>query len=229
VRLWRTWYLTRWTGEICVCALTSRRAKTPPYELDSLRFLALGGDADCPVHESGIQLIGAYVTGVLDLYECEVTLPISIVSCWFEEAPKLRRARLRAVSFGGCNMPGLDGAEAVVGGSLYLDQGFSSRGLVQIQYSHIGGTLRCEGRFQNFRKDGRLFALAAMNARIAGDAVFPVGFRAQGQVSLLRAESRASNGYDVDHLMILEIGSVHSRLGMRSGSSAQWVTKKMRG
>lgn len=174
-------------GELCLL-IDEKTCKNAPVRAEFLRFLALGGDSDHPMHEKGIQLVGAYVTGALDLYGCEVKYPLSFLSCWFEKTPNMRGAQLRSVSFRGSWLPGIDLGEAALAGALCLDQGFRSRGPVQIQFADILGELGCDGgQFQNFGPDGSFVALAAQGAKIAGSALFQTGFRAQGQVVLARA------------------------------------------
>src|SRR5712692_9237120 len=41
-----------------------------------LRFLALGGDEGSVVHEKGVQLVGGWVLGDLDLEFCDVGIPL---------------------------------------------------------------------------------------------------------------------------------------------------------
>src|ERR1700745_3763038 len=43
-----------------------------------VRFLVLGGDEQAPVHEHGVQLRGAWLTGILDLDHAEVPRPLEI-------------------------------------------------------------------------------------------------------------------------------------------------------
>ena len=46
-----------------------------------VRFLALGGDADAPVHEHGVQLSGAWIAGSLDFVAARAVCPLELHKC----------------------------------------------------------------------------------------------------------------------------------------------------
>jgi hypothetical protein len=48
-----------------------------------IRFLALGGDALHPVHEEGVMLRGAWITGLLDVHQCKLPLRLVLNNCHF--------------------------------------------------------------------------------------------------------------------------------------------------
>ena len=50
-----------------------------------VRFLALGGDGEAPVHEMGVQVQGARIEGVLDFDHCKQVNRISLEKCYFVE------------------------------------------------------------------------------------------------------------------------------------------------
>jgi hypothetical protein len=57
-----------------------------------LRFLILGGDESCHLHEKGLRLSGARVTGKLDLEGCRIPHDIGLKDCRFDASPVLRSA-----------------------------------------------------------------------------------------------------------------------------------------
>jgi hypothetical protein len=175
-------------GEACLLA----RPATEPSSRDVrvrgkfLRFLALGGDGRHAVHERGIKLVGAHVTGAFDIAYCEVKFPLEVACCWFDQIVTLRGARLSTVNLSGSRTPGLNAAEAKVAGGVILSAGFRSDGGASLQDVTIDGTLRCEGG--RFAKDQRGWALIAQCARIGGHVLLRNGFRSEGIVSLQAAD-----------------------------------------
>lgn len=63
-------------------------ARTVRAEL--LRFLILGSDHGFPMHEKGLSVSGARVTGILDLEGCRIPRDIRLKDCLFEASPVLR-------------------------------------------------------------------------------------------------------------------------------------------
>ena len=61
---------------------------------DFLRFLALGGSDEAPIHERGIQLNGAWVKGELDLTNATVPTSLAIHHSHFESRLLLNRAEV---------------------------------------------------------------------------------------------------------------------------------------
>src|SRR6218665_2537474 len=61
-------------GEVAVLGTSVPEAPLATLRIRAafLRFLLLGGDSQAPVHERGVQLVGAYVTGSLDLGGCRI-------------------------------------------------------------------------------------------------------------------------------------------------------------
>jgi hypothetical protein len=164
--------------------------KKTPIRAEFIRFLALGGDRDLPVHENGIYLAGAFVTGTLSLYNCKVKVPIFLFGCLFEKKPDLRYARLRTTSLRGSRVPGFSASQSIIEGNLVLDRGFRSFGdQVDLRYANIRGDLICTAaEFINGSDDGRNLALDAVGAKIGGLVQLDQGFRAKGRVRFRSAE-----------------------------------------
>jgi hypothetical protein len=57
-----------------------------------IRFLILGGDEGSRLHEKGLRLSGARVTGKLDLEGCRIPRDIGLKDCRFDASPVLRSA-----------------------------------------------------------------------------------------------------------------------------------------
>ena len=150
-----------------------------------IRFLALGGDKNNPIHEKGVQVRGAYITEDLDLSSCKGVLPISLRQSLIYGKIILRDAHTRTLDFDGSQIGqetggeyglAIDAAHVTINGSIYFRQEFDE-GLPREQFevygevrfvgAEISGRLQCEGgKFTN--PDG--WALFFSRAKIAGGA-----------------------------------------------------------
>lgn len=147
-----------------------------------LRFLALGGDEQAPVHEHGVQLVGAWIEGELDMEAASVPSNLTIRVCHFDVAPMFRGATIAGtLNFGGCQLPGLAGDGLVCDGCLFLSPDFSATEAVSLIGSRIGADLVCsDAKFDG--KDGN--ALSADGAVIKG-SLFLDKVAAMGKVQMI--------------------------------------------
>jgi len=109
-----------------------------------LRLLLLGGDETHRVHEKGIQLRGALITGTLDLEGCRIHCGIALKDCRFETAPVVRSAIIDNLHLDGSILPGLKADVLDVRGSVSL-AGAIVEGPIAIQGAKLGGLLNCDG------------------------------------------------------------------------------------
>ena len=109
-----------------------------------IRFLALGGDEDAPVHEKGVQLSGAWIGEELDLDGAKMPHSLSLLSCKFKFAPVFLGASGENVVLSGSAFPGLCGDRLVLSGGLFL-QDVKAFGEVRLLGAKIGGNLQCAG------------------------------------------------------------------------------------
>jgi hypothetical protein len=151
-----------------------------------IRFLALGGDEDAPVHETGVQLQGAWIEGAFDLEGVETKGGLLMVGSAFEAAPVFRDSRIRgSLNLAGSKMPGLQGDRLTCDGSLFLRGGFVATGEVRLLGAKIGSDLVCAGgTFQNEGHD----ALSADGVDVGGNVILNDKFTATGKVRLLGAK-----------------------------------------
>ena len=146
-----------------------------------LRYLILGGCDDCRVDESGVHLVGAYVSGALDLRYATAKHRIGLHRCRFENAVQAQQLEAPLVSFQGSFLPGLDLQRANIQGDVFLRSKFHATGKVSLSGAVIGGQLECSnGRFDN--ASGH--ALNAQAVRVTGAVFLSDGFHATGEVSL---------------------------------------------
>ncbi|MGW6444420.1 hypothetical protein [Lentzea sp. NPDC055074] len=128
-------------------------------------------------HESldpgGLRIIGAKITGQLDLSDVVAKRPLVLQDCTTEQPVLLSRAQFTLLDLAGLDAPGIEargltvdhhlrlsgarlGAEESIdalhmriGGSVYLDEGFHAAGSVTLSGSRVSGVLMCGGgRFE---------------------------------------------------------------------------------
>jgi hypothetical protein len=185
-----------------------------------LRFLALGGSADAPVHEKGILLKGACIEGELDLVSCEKLLPIALEACLLDKPLHFSGACLQGLRLTGCCLPSLDGVRCKSKNSIFLNDGFVSFGKVSLAGAEVDGELDCrDGTFNG--------GLDCTRSKLKGTVFFSEKFSAQGEVSLDSAEvvgildcdnatfrNETSNG--LGHAFSCQSASITASLFMRS-------------
>ncbi len=111
---------------------------------DFLRFLLLGGDETCPPHEKGLQIVGAWIEGRLDLEGCRVPRGIALRKCHFAQMPVFSAAIIDSLDLEGSQFPGLDADSLEVRGSVWLVNA-TSKGAVLMPGARLGGRLNCTG------------------------------------------------------------------------------------
>jgi hypothetical protein len=172
-------------GEVAIIADTRPEQATEENTVRAgfLRFLLLGGDKDTSIHEQGVQLVGAWIEGELNLENTITTSAINCKSCTFIAPLILRRSTLPGGLFlQGSKVPGIRGDGLVTTGSVLLKNGFHALGEVRFLGAQIGENLSCTKA--NFGGDSG-DSLSADNAVIKGGVFLNNGFHANGEVRLL--------------------------------------------
>ena len=158
-------------GEVCDLGDVRPEATDPAKLIRAglLRFLALGGDAQTPVHEHGVHLIGAWIDGTLDLDCAAVPARLAIQRSRIETLI-VRDARLRGLYMDGCCVEaGIAGDRLHGEGGVFLRNGFRATGEVRLLGAEIGGDLDCSGgTFGNASGS----ALSCDGAKVAGGFFF---------------------------------------------------------
>ena len=174
-------------GELCVIhqvrpeKAIKRGKNSNVIRMAFIRWLALGGDTQYPLHAHGVQLMGAWLEGVLDLYGATIQSDLVFPSCYINQAPNFRNMRLDGslILSGSFLSEGLGADGVEITGDVFLraiDQHrFESHGEIRFLGARIGGDLSCTGA-QLKARDG-LNTLSADRAEIAGS----VFLRVQGQ------------------------------------------------
>jgi len=150
-----------------------------------LRFLSLGGDGFAPVHESRLELHGAYVHEDLDLSGCTVPQPLLFRRSHFAGRISFRDAVTKSLTLSSSRVQSIDAESAQIRGSVFLEDGFRSIAGASLAFATIGGSLSCSGSLLN---GGSGLALTGNEARITGDVELADSFLGQGGVSLSGAK-----------------------------------------
>ncbi|MBO9467863.1 hypothetical protein J7443_21715 [Tropicibacter sp. R15_0] len=146
-----------------------------------IRHVVLGGCAECRVSEKPVKVVGAWVSGQLDLEGCATRNDLGLYYCHLDQAPFLWDAHLGAVYLSGSHMPGLNAHRLRTDRDLHLRNGFRSMGPVDLASAAIGRQLDCSGgQFENSEGD----ALNADAITIGTDLHLRDGFSAKGRVNL---------------------------------------------
>jgi hypothetical protein len=158
----------------------AKPAKGKVVRASFVRFLAIGGDVDAPVHAKGIQLFGAAIAGDLDLEACDVKVPLWFGHCLFDGQFIARDARLRGLYFIGSRLGGIQADRLRCEGSLFLRAGdlkvdgktiaerFESTGPITLQRAEIAGNVEFRGADLESTKA----ALQARGIRVDGDFIW---------------------------------------------------------
>ncbi|PWK68989.1 hypothetical protein [Aminobacter sp. AP02] len=111
---------------------------------DLLRFLILGSDNGFRMHEKGLSISGARVTGVLDLEGCRIPRDIRLKDCLFDASPVLRSAIIDNLFLDGSALPGLQADRLEARGGLSV-RGATVTGEIRLGGARLGGNMEADG------------------------------------------------------------------------------------
>jgi hypothetical protein len=157
-----------------------------------IRELLLAGPAPIPGHLGGLRLIGARITGVLDLSPSTIAQPFEFLECWFDEPVDLALTRTQSIFIQDCRLPGLRAHGMHTEGGVYLD-GLQCTAMLDLTGAHITGLLSLD-RARLSDPDG--VALIADGANFGNSVSCRQGFSAVGRVQLIAA--RVGGTFDLD-------------------------------
>ena len=158
---------------------------------DLIRHLLLGTDDELHaggrrLHEKGIKIIGARISGVLDLQSCTVSCDIALAKCRFDETPVLVSARLQNLALNGSVLPGLHADFVECRGGVTMDS-VEVAGEVRFVGADIGGKLD----FDNARISNPGGNALLVNRAITGGVFFLRGTaRIEGLLNMTDAHFR---------------------------------------
>lgn len=164
-------------GTICELndgKLPAEGATRPRVRAALIRLLALEATS---LHEMGIWLEGAVITGHLDLRFARCRGRLVLHNCRFAEEPQMAQAELAQLSLEGSHLPGLFAQGARVTGDMFL-RGVTATRTVEVTGAQIGGQLDCTGATLN---GGGGMALEAQGAKVT-EGMFLCDVKATGTV-----------------------------------------------
>lgn len=146
--------------------------------------------SDARVHEKGVRIMGARITGVLDLEGCRIPRDLALIDCHFDVAPVLRSAVIDNLILNGSRLPGL-GADRLEAQSSVFLRGADVEGTVRLLSATLSGDLDFSGA--KFRGGADRVALNADGLAVKGSVAMR-GTEATGAVQL----GGATVGGDLD-------------------------------
>ncbi len=153
-----------------------------------IRWLCTDSAAEGHVDSKGIQILGAYITGPLDLSFCTVRFPLFMYLCSVREEINLRSAFMRGLYLNGSSVQSISADGVHVQGNVHLRDGFTAHGEVRLPGAQIGGNLDCTGgTFKDPpQKDspGSGTVLIADGMNVTGSVFLRNKFIAAGEVRL---------------------------------------------
>ncbi|WP_030175534.1 hypothetical protein [Spirillospora albida] len=161
-------------------AYADRWGRERVIRAEVLVALLVGAVERVPGQVAAVRLTGARVTGSLNLGHAEVTVPLALTGCVFDEAPHLYWATMNSVHLMRCRLPGLVASGTRVDGHLWLEGSYISGGL-WLDGAHITGILNMSGvQLANPGGDALLADRLSVDANVYCDQ----GFAANGEVRL---------------------------------------------
>ncbi|SFR35887.1 hypothetical protein [Litoreibacter janthinus] len=117
------------------------------------------------LHDKGIRLRGAWISGILDLQGCDCERDISLSHCHLSHPINLVNARLRGLHLSACLINGLSADNASFSGSVYIRAGTKITGEISMSGARISGDLQiCDATIEADRQD----AIFAPSLRVEG-------------------------------------------------------------
>jgi hypothetical protein len=141
----------------------------------------------------GIRVIGAWITGKLDLQNTKITFPLSFEQCVFEDEINLEDAEIKSLSLIGSRTGPINASGLSVARKLAMRDQFEARGRINLEDATIGGDLELSNaRILNEGNTAiqayHLKVKGSLLLNLEGDPTSPEnGFRAEGQVNLPEA------------------------------------------
>jgi hypothetical protein len=202
-------------GNSADIAETRPATQTPSNEVRAsfVRFLVLGGDEQAPVHEHGVKLCGAWLTGVLDLDNAEVSRPLEIAHCRIERLDATGTKLNSLILHGSKLEQGIRSFNFRCTTSVYMCHGFQATDTVSLRGATIDGDLLCtEGEFAPQKG----LALQWAGLVVGRTLTLPDGGRIKGGVDLTDARVTAlcdsSSTWLGAHASIALDGFIYGRL-----------------
>lgn len=162
---------------------------------DVIAALLLGANSAQPGSMASLTLVGARISGCLDLAGAHISHPFWLEGCWFEERVNLFGAATRTIEIRGSHVPGLEAGSTRIEGRLALFRSVIESGPVSpfhrditalsLTNAHVTGGVILNGA--ELTAPGGC-AVAAGGLVAEGGVFCRDGFVAHGEVRLLGAQ-----------------------------------------
>ena len=159
------------------------RARTRRAVVPAEMIVAILSANPGPGSGARLTLVGAQVTGALDLSYARIEQPVTLRDCVFDQPIVLTEARLVALTLDGSAFPGLHAPNLEVDGDLGLSRVSSSR-TIRLTGARLHRDLLLSGAHLNGGTD---VALAADNLVVDGSVACDQGFETAGGVTMAAA------------------------------------------
>lgn len=198
-----------------------------------VRAVLLGGER--PDGEvAALRMIGARITGALNLRYGNADCPVSLIGCFFDEVPNLYGAQVRQLNLSGSVLPGLNAATLRVDGVLRMTDCLV-RGPVRLGGVQIAGAVFLDrARFTGAASgpaDGGApapEALLALNHASVGDDLWAPGLRVDGGLRLDGGSVRGSVNLD-DAVLTAPGGTALDAETLTVGADLRGMRLRVRG
>ncbi len=162
-----------------------------------IRWLCLDREASSRVDPAGLRVLGAKITGELNLSFGNVPFPLGLFRCRLTETLALQSTQIPALLLSGSWTKSILADGVDVRRDVFLRQGFRAEGEVRLAGAQVGGNLHCTGGVlknpPKLGKDGKVLegsgeALNADVVDVKGSVFLGDGLTAEGEVRLLGAQ-----------------------------------------
>ncbi len=110
-----------------------------------IRWLCVHREAKKRVDPKGIQVLGAKITGALDLSFVIVPFPLALWRCHLMDDANLRNVEIPGINLEGTWVSSISADGAKVKAGVFLRNGFRAEGEVRLPGARIEGDLDCSG------------------------------------------------------------------------------------
>ena len=154
-----------------------------------LRWLVTNSDAALLLDPKGVRVSSVIVTGVLDLAECVLAIPLAFWHCTFPDQINFDSARMRSITLWNCTLKsGLSASQISLDGSFTLTYS-SVIGTLSMPGARITGVLELSGSCLDSKGDDSTSpdSLIAYDTTVGGNVFLGRGFWSCGSVQLYKS------------------------------------------
>jgi hypothetical protein len=149
-----------------------------------LNWLCTDNEVVQLIHAKGVQIAGVKIPTLLNLENCALNKPLTLIGCSIRMGLDLRNAKLSDLTLRESLTGNITAEKSITTGSINL-WNTRSHGEVRFTSAKIGGDLLCKGtKLMNPNEDPFVGAFVADRLFVDGSVFFVEGFEAEGEVRL---------------------------------------------